>query len=443
MRMSRVAELFQRRDPSSSKDKIEDEAADDLLKHSLKATTLKKSLQGKGGQDKTPINEILESQEQSKGHVSSEKSKAKKTANDKKANASKEVKEADIKSNKPQAKSAQDKQGDGDAPRGDMKGEILKEPKNKAMDTARLGENARNETQEQESVNSFQALDAVEEKSQKTLKPQLAQEKMSKNILAQALAGAEMTEMAEGNEEGKKEKKSKISTKKSKLVAQEELRDTKQDVKMGERLELKLNPNEDSALSLEEQEIHEEITPKMGRKKAQKNKESDSLETKSSTKEKHSSEVLSAQNAQKTQILYRSHLARESVRNFAQSLREEIINYKPPVTKLSIELNPQNLGALELTISKKGKDLHIQVISNPTAIGLFVQNQTDFKANLTQMGFENVDLSFSANDGGGAGKREFAGQNPSSQGGEEEGNKNSLEDSQMATQMNIVLPKYA
>lgn len=436
MRMSRVVELFQRRDPSSSKDKIEEEIGDNLLEHSLKAAGAKKLLQAKDTQGKAQFSEILESREESKRNVSAEKSKAKKSA-DKKTNM---VKEPSVKSSRPQAKRTQNKQEEGALSQGDTKGDILKEPKNKVIDSLKSGEKMMNEYQEN-AEDFLQIVDSMEEKIQKTSKPQLAQEKMGKNILAQALAGAEMTE---GNEEGKKDKKSKVSMKKSRLKTQEGIQETKQDAKKIEaKFESKLNLNEDSMLSIQEQEKHEEITPKMGRKKTQKNKDSDDLESKSLTqKEKHSNEALSAQNTQRAQILYRSHLARESVRNFAQNLREEIANYKPPVAKLSIELNPQNLGVLELTISKKGKDLHVQVISNPTAIGLFIQNQTDFKANLIQMGFENVDLSFSANDGGG-GKREFGEQNPSSQGGDEEGNKNSLEDSHMATQMNIVLPKYA
>lgn len=402
----------------------------------MKATTTQKL--SKGAQGKAQSSEILESSAQS--NASAEKLKAKKSTNDKKTNTPKEVKEPS--SHKPQAKNTQHKQEEGTLPQSDVKGEILKEPKAKAMDISKLGEHVGNENQTS-AEDVLQGVDSIEEKSQKGSKPQLAQEKMGKNLLAQALAGAEMIE---NNEEGKKDKKSKVSAKKSKPKAQEGTQEIKQEAKIEAKteakLESKLHPSEDSMPSLEEQEIHEQIAPKMGRKKAQKNKESESAESKSpAQKEKHTSEVLSAQNTQRTQILYRSHLARESVRNFAQTLREEIANYKPPVTKLSIELNPQNLGALELTISKKGKDLHVQVISNPTAIGLFMQNQTDFKANLTQMGFANVDLSFS--DGGGASKRESGEQNPPSRGGEEEGNKNGLEDSQMATQMNIVLPKYA
>ena len=120
-----------------------------------------------------------------------------------------------------------------------------------------------------------------------------------------------------------------------------------------------------------------------------------------------------------------------------------MLNYKPPITKLSLELNPQNLGTLELTITKKGKDLHIQVVSNATAVGLFLQNQVDFRNNLAQVGFENVDLSFSSNENGGGNKGQNGG-NSTPQEQQQEGNKNSLEDSQNEINvMHITLPKYA
>lgn len=181
-----------------------------------------------------------------------------------------------------------------------------------------------------------------------------------------------------------------------------------------------------------------------GGKKKTKLKESEAMEEgKGKAQSKQSAEVLHTKENTRTQILYRSALARESVRNFAQALREEVLNYKPPITKLSLELNPQNLGTLELTITKKGKDLHIQVVSNATAVGLFLQNQVDFKNNLAQVGFENVDLSFSSNENGGGNKGQNGG-NSTPQEQQQEGNKNSLEDSQSEVNvMHITLPKYA
>ncbi|WP_052100254.1 flagellar hook-length control protein FliK [Helicobacter sp. MIT 05-5293] len=181
--------------------------------------------------------------------------------------------------------------------------------------------------------------------------------------------------------------------------------------------------------------------------RGEKTQETKETKAQSNSSKASFQESVSTQNTQRTQILYRSHLARESVRNFAQSLKEEVLNYKPPITKLSMELNPQNLGALEVTISKKGKDLHIQVVSNSTAMGLFLQNQVDFKNNLNQMGFDNVDLSFTSSEGGnGGGSKDSSQQHTSANdSSSQEGNKNSLEDSQneRIDTMNIVLPKYA
>ncbi|WP_334084009.1 flagellar hook-length control protein FliK [Helicobacter typhlonius] len=176
-------------------------------------------------------------------------------------------------------------------------------------------------------------------------------------------------------------------------------------------------------------------------KEIQEQKES---QTQKSGAQKQSAEVSQVKQNEKTQILYRSALAKENIRYFAQTLREEILNYKPPVTKLSMELNPRNLGSLELTITKKGKDLHISVLSNANAVGLFLQNQVDFRNSLAQVGFENVDISFSSGEkGGGDNPRE---QNASQNGSSHENrNKNGLEDSQNGeiNMIHITLPKYA
>ena len=111
----------------------------------------------------------------------------------------------------------------------------------------------------------------------------------------------------------------------------------------------------------------------------------------------------------------------------------------PPITKLSLELNPQNLGALELTISKKGKDLQVQVVSNPTAINLFVNNQAELRANLAQMGFSNVDLNFSQNGANSGQKHQQGRRNQRQAYQASEGNENGLESHTMV----ITIPQYA
>lgn len=112
---------------------------------------------------------------------------------------------------------------------------------------------------------------------------------------------------------------------------------------------------------------------------------------------------------------------REILNQFSQRIREEILNYKPPFTKLSMELNPVELGKLEITITKKGKELVINVnASNPNALHAFMQNQNDFRATLSNVGFNNVELNFSQGEG-----RE---KNPQQEEKNQKRNKNSLEE---------------
>lgn len=287
-------------------------------------------------------------------------------------------------------------------------------------------------------------IPSIEELQKHTSKPQ-ANASQKPNALAQSIAALESGALKGKSKSGDKKdseknpKRDTQSKESNKIDSQNPSQTSKiQDTQLEE------SPlfNEQSQIQEEEKSFAEMLLA--GGKKKTKTKETEAVEeSKGKTQSKQSAEVLGAKENSRTQILYRSALARESVRNFAQALREEVLNYKPPITKLSLELNPQNLGTLELTITKKGKDLHIQVVSNATAVGLFLQNQVDFKNNLAQVGFENVDLSFSSNDGSSGNKGHNGGGNaPQEQ--REEGNKNSLEDSQSEVNvMHITLPKYA
>lgn len=104
--------------------------------------------------------------------------------------------------------------------------------------------------------------------------------------------------------------------------------------------------------------------------------------------------------------------------HFSDKLRDALQNYKPPVTKISLELNPENLGNVELTITKMGDKVNIQIGSNQTALQLFMQNAQEFKIQLNNVGFNEVTMdfkdtsgnSFSQNNGGNFGNSQQ--QNP-------------------------------
>ncbi|QCT94140.1 hypothetical protein FE773_02800 [Caminibacter mediatlanticus TB-2] len=90
--------------------------------------------------------------------------------------------------------------------------------------------------------------------------------------------------------------------------------------------------------------------------------------------------------------------AKQILKNFANNLKEAIENYKPPIHKLSIELNPKELGKVELTLIHRGDNLQIQINSNqqPT-INFFNQHQNDLKTILVNMGYSDVNMSFNSN----------------------------------------------
>lgn len=87
--------------------------------------------------------------------------------------------------------------------------------------------------------------------------------------------------------------------------------------------------------------------------------------------------------------------ARETMRHFAHNLRSEIQNYKPPLTKITLELQPANLGSVEVSIISQGKNIQIQLNAPQNTLNLFIQNQSDLRTALSQIGYDNVAMSFS------------------------------------------------
>lgn len=86
---------------------------------------------------------------------------------------------------------------------------------------------------------------------------------------------------------------------------------------------------------------------------------------------------------------------KESLNQFANDLREKIENYKPPVMKVELALNPKNLGEVDVTLLTRGNNLHVNISSNTSTMSLFTQNQVEFKNALINMGFTNLEMNFS------------------------------------------------
>lgn len=96
-----------------------------------------------------------------------------------------------------------------------------------------------------------------------------------------------------------------------------------------------------------------------------------------------------------TQNNARNITPKETLQHFSQDLKEAVDQYKAPITKLSITLNPNNLGEVEVTLMQRGNNLHINFNSNTNAMNLFIQNQVEFKNSLVNMGFTGLEMNFS------------------------------------------------
>ncbi|GAA9115093.1 flagellar hook-length control protein FliK [Helicobacter pylori] len=120
----------------------------------------------------------------------------------------------------------------------------------------------------------------------------------------------------------------------------------------------------------------------------------------SDNKEKTKESTNSAQSAQNTQSSdktseNKSVTPKETIKHFTQQLKQEIQEYKPPMSRISMDLFPKELGKVEVTIQKVGKNLKVSVISHNNSLQTFLDNQQDLKNSLNALGFEGVDLSFS------------------------------------------------
>ncbi|AHN36368.1 flagellar hook-length control protein [Helicobacter pylori oki112] len=140
------------------------------------------------------------------------------------------------------------------------------------------------------------------------------------------------------------------------------------------------NPhNNDAPTPLEKEETTKEIS-----------------DNKEKTKETNNS-AQSTQNAQASDKTSenKSTAPKETIKHFTQQLKQEIQEYKPPMSRISMDLFPKELGKVEVIIQKVGKNLKVSVISHNNSLQTFLDNQQDLKNSLNALGFEGVDLSFS------------------------------------------------
>jgi len=92
--------------------------------------------------------------------------------------------------------------------------------------------------------------------------------------------------------------------------------------------------------------------------------------------------------------------AKQMVKYLSHDVKTAIEDYKSPFTRIKVQLNPQRLGEVDLTIVQRGKNLHINLSSNNGAINTLAMNANDLKVQLANSGINNASLNFSNNPQG-------------------------------------------
>lgn len=85
----------------------------------------------------------------------------------------------------------------------------------------------------------------------------------------------------------------------------------------------------------------------------------------------------------------------QSMRYFAIDLKEAVENYKPPFTRLTMTLNPEKLGEVEVTLIQRGNNVHVNIQSNnANSVAFLAHNATELKAQLSHQGITNATMNF-------------------------------------------------
>jgi len=140
----------------------------------------------------------------------------------------------------------------------------------------------------------------------------------------------------------------------------------------------------------------------------------------------------------------KSKEAQQSMRLFASDLKEAVQEYKPPFTRLTMKLNPEKLGEVEVTLIQRGNNVHVNIqSSNTNSVAFLAHNATELKAQLAGQGITNATMNFMA---GGEGQS-----NPQSQQQEQRQNSfrsyTSFEELELneeqVSALEIIIPHYA
>ena len=186
------------------------------------------------------------------------------------------------------------------------------------------------------------------------------------------------------------ETKNLVKEEPKKLDSEVKLDDEIVDVEPDEQPKVKVNLREQKAQKAPT--LESLLFPE---REQQKNENFESKETfNSDNKSELNQMVKDIASSAKHQLQTKAEI-KETLSNFSSTLKEQVQNYKAPITRFNITLNPLNLGEVEITMVNRGNNLHVNFNSTTATMNLFLQNQAEFKNSLVNMGFTELEMNFS------------------------------------------------
>ncbi len=138
--------------------------------------------------------------------------------------------------------------------------------------------------------------------------------------------------------------------------------------------------------------------------------------------------------------------AKQMIKYLSSDVKSAIDDYKSPFSRVKVQLNPQNLGEMELTVVQRGKNLHVHLSSNNAAINTLAMNANDLKVQLNNNGINNATLNFSNNSEGGNSSGFSGGQHNSGHAKKEYEQFQLFENEEMSEEsvssLEIIVPRY-
>lgn len=88
--------------------------------------------------------------------------------------------------------------------------------------------------------------------------------------------------------------------------------------------------------------------------------------------------------------------SKQLIQHMAQNIKDSMENYRPPFTKIKMQLNPQKFGEMEVTLVQRGNNVHININANTSALTVMMQNSHELKAQLSAHGLGDASMNFSS-----------------------------------------------